>query len=293
MTAMRLQSVLAKSFPASPQFVGTVVGVSLLAAVMAIAIRWRVSVLFCADAQLSLPAIYSIFLWQFFVWLPWIGYYRLFLVLADRYPPVANRAGKWLFCHILAAAVVAGTHLVWFWGVSNIVSPFREFPETRYGAFAFFFVFWFVIDVLVYGLLLATRFQPVATTRTTVGPRGKLPASRPQNAYTERFSVRKGRERHVVRVADILWIEAQGYYAALHVTGGHYLLRKSLTKLETELDPQQFIRVHRSAIVRVDEVQCLSNNKQNVSSITLRDGAKVRVSRSGLKRLRARIRPSN
>ena len=55
----------------------------------------------------------------------------------------------------------------------------------------------------------------------------------------------------MVEVADIDWIEAAGNYAVLHVGGDTLEIRSTLTKLEGELDPKRFVRVHKSYVVNV------------------------------------------
>ena len=101
----------------------------------------------------------------------------------------------------MGAVLVATTHLVWFWQTSSLMSPFLGLPGTRYGVYAFFFIFWFFIDLLLYWVVFT---RPDANDETA------------GQTTTERFAVRKGRSRHLVRAADIRWVEAQGYYAALH-----------------------------------------------------------------------------
>jgi two-component system LytT family response regulator len=82
----------------------------------------------------------------------------------------------------------------------------------------------------------------------------------------------------VLDVRDVDWIEAQDYYAAIHALGRRYLVRESLNDLEIRLDPAQFIRVHRSAIVRVDRIRELTTT-EGVMQAVLRDGSRVSVSR--------------
>jgi two-component system LytT family response regulator len=84
----------------------------------------------------------------------------------------------------------------------------------------------------------------------------------------------------VIQVPDIDWIEADSYYARLHVTGREYLLREPLHLLERRLDPGHFVRVHRSAIVNVKRVREVRHERTGERVIVLSTGAKVRVSRN-------------
>jgi len=77
---------------------------------------------------------------------------------------------------------------------------------------------------------------------------------------------------------EIDWIEADDYYAAIHARNRHHLLRESLSSLMKRLDPTQFVRVHRSAIVKIDRV-CELRQEGVETVLILRDGTTVPVSR--------------
>jgi two-component system LytT family response regulator len=83
----------------------------------------------------------------------------------------------------------------------------------------------------------------------------------------------------VLDVDEIDWIQAEDYYAAVHARGRRHLIRESLASLEQRLDPERFIRVHRSAIVRLDRVREMRSAAAGESVLVLRDGTRVPVSR--------------
>lgn len=70
-------------------------------------------------------------------------------------------------------------------------------------------------------------------------------------SYVSRFPVRVGSRIQLVFTQDIEWVGGAGNYAELHSPGWCHLLRKTLNSLEQKLDPWQFLRIHRSRIVRV------------------------------------------
>ena len=114
--------------------------------------------------------------------------------------------------------------------------------------------------------------------------RGGQPSHAP---HATRFQVRLGHRVRLVRADQIDWVEAQGDYAGLHANGQLHLLRESLHRLARRLDPEQFLRIHRSTIVRLDrvaEMQALSNRDHLVR---LRDGTVLRASRTYVDALRA------
>ena len=55
-------------------------------------------------------------------------------------------------------------------------------------------------------------------------------------------------------LAPVVWIQAESNYVRFHLAGASYLARMSLTELESRLDPQRFVRIHRSAIVNADRI---------------------------------------
>jgi two-component system LytT family response regulator len=97
--------------------------------------------------------------------------------------------------------------------------------------------------------------------------------------------VRLGTRTAFVRLDDVDWIEAADYYARLHVGGASHLLRETMDELEARLDPRRFVRVHRSAIVRVDRVRELRAVAAGRHEVVLRDGTRLPLSRSRRERV--------
>lgn len=93
----------------------------------------------------------------------------------------------------------------------------------------------------------------------------------------------------VLDVADISWISADDYYAAVHARGKRYLVRESLESLERRLDATQFIRVHRSAIVNLHFVKEVRAGGTG-SSLLLAGGIRVPLSRRRREHVEAAIR---
>lgn len=79
--------------------------------------------------------------------------------------------------------------------------------------------------------------------------------------------------------AEIDWIEAQDYYATVHAGGHGYLVRESLASLESRLDPECFVRVHRSAMVNLAAIRSIDAGSNGDAIVLLRDGTAVPLSR--------------
>jgi two-component system LytT family response regulator len=94
----------------------------------------------------------------------------------------------------------------------------------------------------------------------------------------------------VVNWADVDWIEAADTYVQLHVGPAEYLLRQTLSALEKELDAAQFVRIHRSAIVRIDRVAELFPETHGDFTVRLRGGTRLPMSRTFRDRVERAIR---
>jgi two-component system LytT family response regulator len=104
------------------------------------------------------------------------------------------------------------------------------------------------------------------------------------------IAVRTGKLVKFVPVDDIDWIEAQGDYAQLHVGKREYLLRESLTVLEGRLARNSFLRIHRSAIVRINRIVSVDTRPNRDCIVTLAGGNSLRVSRTYSHHLRNLLR---
>jgi hypothetical protein len=165
--------------------------------------------------------------------------------------------------------------MLWFTGLLGETS--YRFPITldRLG-------YEFTKDIFTYCVmnLGVMAFRYLRERETVVAPVPKA------EAPPERFAVRKrGGSEVVVEVADIDWIEASGNYAILHVGGETFEIRSSLAKLEGELDPRRFVRVHKSHVVNIMRVAEVTPWVSGDWRIRLQDGAEVNLSR----RYRARF----
>lgn len=110
-------------------------------------------------------------------------------------------------------------------------------------------------------------------------------------ARRQRFELRVGRQLLFVEDEELAWIEAAGDYAELHcLDGRRLLLRESLNRLAERLDPERFLRVHRSAIVRLDQVAALRPLSNRDAMLQLRDGRVLRASRNHVPLLMQRLR---
>lgn len=103
---------------------------------------------------------------------------------------------------------------------------------------------------------------------------------RERSRYARRFLVRTRDKTLVVNAGEIDWIEAADYYVSIHAGNASHLLRETMAEIEARLDPKQFFRVHRSAIVNVERVREIHPLFRGDCELLLGDGTKVRLSRT-------------
>ena len=113
-----------------------------------------------------------------------------------------------------------------------------------------------------------------------------LESVRAQRRTQGRVAIRHGEAVYFVRIADIEWVEASGNYVKVHACGQEHVLRDTLKRFEERLDPDRFLRVHRSAIVNIDSIQRLEPWFHGEYAVVLRDGTKLMSSRTYSERLR-------
>ncbi|HEY6119076.1 MAG TPA: LytTR family DNA-binding domain-containing protein [Pyrinomonadaceae bacterium] len=104
--------------------------------------------------------------------------------------------------------------------------------------------------------------------------------------FLTRFMIQSGGRAAFIKATDVDWIGADDYYIKLHVNGKTHLLRMSLNELEEKLDPEQFLRIHRSAIVNFERVKELQQSANNEWVVLLKDGTELKLSRSRRERLK-------
>jgi len=116
-----------------------------------------------------------------------------------------------------------------------------------------------------------------------------LPEMHKREPLMDRLVVKSSGRVYFVRTADIDWCEAAGNYVCLHVGAQSHLVRETMSHLETQLDPRQFVRIHRSTIANVDRIQELRSSFNGEHVVVLRDGSRLTLSRGYRDSLQARL----
>jgi two-component system LytT family response regulator len=101
-----------------------------------------------------------------------------------------------------------------------------------------------------------------------------------EKKFLERLVIKNAGRIFFVKADEISWIEASGNYARLHVGAESHLLRETMNELETKLNPEKFLRIHRSHIVNMEHIKELQPWFQGEYVVILRDGTRLTLSRS-------------
>ncbi|MGD8378321.1 MAG: LytTR family DNA-binding domain-containing protein [Gammaproteobacteria bacterium] len=107
-----------------------------------------------------------------------------------------------------------------------------------------------------------------------------LESLEPTPPIARRLAIRTGGRRLFIDTSDLDWIEAAGNYLCLHLGKQTHLVRETMSQLEKRLDPGEFVRIHRSAIVRIDRVKELRPLHNGDQAVTLHDGRELTLSRT-------------
>ena len=131
---------------------------------------------------------------------------------------------------------------------------------------------------------IAELTEVVAALRAEV--RANEPARYDSEIWAERLN-----EFVRINVSDLDWVEAERDYVRLHANGHSYLLRETISGVQARLDPDIFIRVRRSALVRIDRVTGIRKAGTGNYRVSLGTGQEIRVGRTYVQQIRKLISP--
>jgi two-component system LytT family response regulator len=120
-----------------------------------------------------------------------------------------------------------------------------------------------------------------------VDVRSTLPAKHHGGESRDRILLKSSGEIIFLKLGEIDWIEAEGDYVKFHVGGRSHMMRGTMASMESRLDPNRFIRIHRSTIVNGDRLSKLSPSFDGEYAVVLHDGTKLRLSRGYHDRIKA------
>ncbi len=134
------------------------------------------------------------------------------------------------------------------------------------------------------------RLAARAALKTQAALQGVMTETAPvakQRSYSRRLLVPNGGADVLVDVEEIDWIEAADYYACIHIGKRTLLLRETMKELAETLDPDRFVRIHRSVIVPIARVREVLREARGDGAVVLRSGERLKMSKPGWEALLA------
>lgn len=201
---------------------------------------------------------------------------RRFPIGADSW----RRAVRW---HLLATVPYSLIHVVSMVGLRQLMYAaagseydFGNWPrELWYEYLKDVRTYTFTLSVVYLYRFILLRLQGEA--RLLTAPESGPPIESVDRP--ERFLVKKVGAEFLIAARDIEWLEAAENYVNLHVRGRVYPLRSTMTAIQDRLDPQRFVRVHRSYIVNLDFLVQIEPTEAGDAQLLLKDGTRISCSR--------------
>ena len=121
-------------------------------------------------------------------------------------------------------------------------------------------------------------------------PKPAEPQRLERSKYLTRLMIKSASRVFFLKVDEIDWIGAEDYYVKLHVGKKSHLLRETMNDMEAKLDPEKFLRVHRSSIVNLDRVKEMHAHFNGDHVVMLYDGTELKLSRSRREQLQSLLK---
>ena len=222
----------------------------------------------------------------------------LVLRLASRFQFAKGRFLQAFFVHIPAAIALSLLQLGLYSAIATLISGYGV--SRAIGLYRELVVEEFHQSVLVYSLIIAIYsahqflFKPdrIETQDSAVEDTVNKTEQQtiPPAEYLSRVSIKVNGRIVLLNVEDIEWITSEGNYVSLHSKGKAYLLRETMDRIEKKLDPDVFVRLRRSTIVRIDQIHELHPTSKGEFEVLLRDGTRLSSTRRYRKNLQTALK---
>jgi hypothetical protein len=250
-----------RPLPARLLFAPAVVGAWLL-----LALAWTPATLLVERAGGHGADGGGVFLRMLANFVPWMAVTPMLLRLARLYP--MNRRLDSLLIHAMVGVIVIPAAAVAGRVLALLVTPgggyWANFPSAA--AITALYSVPIYVAVAAIGQALARAHPHPPGTRAPTYPR--------------RLAIREKSRTELIETRDIEHVEVAGHYLCIHAGGTVHVTRGRLHDLERQLDPAEFVRVHRSTIVRLDGIRALDERRNGDCELLLASGRRVAASRN-------------
>ena len=129
------------------------------------------------------------------------------------------------------------------------------------------------------------------TAKSLASPQAAAEEEKPeaQEEIIDRITVKDGSRIHIIKVDELLYIQACGDYATLVTPTGEYIKEQTMKYFEGHLPTNNFVRIHRSTIVNVTQISRVELFGKETYQVLLKNGTKLRVSLTGYRLLKERL----
>lgn len=108
----------------------------------------------------------------------------------------------------------------------------------------------------------------------------------PKEEFLDRIVVKDRHKIHIIPVDQVRYIESMDDYVMIYTREGRHMKQKTMKYLEGALNPKDFVRIHRSSIVKVSEINEIQQYEKESYIVILHDKTKLKVSKTGYKNLK-------
>ena len=207
---------------------------------------------------------------------------------------------RFLFVQIPAAFAFSLVQLGIYLTIASIIEPLRD--RTVWEFYKFLLANELQSSILVYFGIVAVvtiydRFLWIRESRTAPAGNGQVYQSASgliSNGHTNgsfhRIPVKENGKILLVDTDDIVWLESYGNYLFLHTDSGKHIYRETMSAMEKKLEPSRFVRIRRSAMVRIDQIRELHPTDNSEFEIVLANGTTLSSTRRYRKNLESVLR---
>jgi two-component system LytT family response regulator len=140
-----------------------------------------------------------------------------------------------------------------------------------------------------FNIALDKSLSSIRNQQQTQNLQALLKSNESQAEILSRIAVKTGTKVQLIPVEDIICIEADGDYVKIVTKEKYYLKEKPLKYYETHLNPDIFVRIHRSSIVNITGIDRIEYYDKETHIVFLKNGLKLRASSGGYKHLKSKL----
>ncbi len=215
------------------------------------------------------------------------SYWVLFLPLWALFQKLIKKTEKrtfklFLISLLIAVHLLSYPTLVWILSKGFYSHTFSFWQTFNFGLSAYF-----IKTIIIYGFLF-TVFA-FSNQKNEALSEGIIEENKTKSAINSILISDGNNKRSVIAVNDIFYFSANSPYVDIYHLNRKYLHSETLKSLEAQLDPTQFVRVHKSHIINIDKISSVQSRHNSDYDITLTNGTILRLSRNYVKNFKLRF----